>query len=228
MRKLLMVVASLLGLLVTIGVFVKPPSKNSVTPRRDRACGPVGLSGPELARWSKLTAKQKGDELFKRNVADDGLTKDAVVSLGRQTLEFAEVTGTDVEQNTVLNRKLFTLWGVTLSQESDAMDQMYTAAQLANKMPMQQLQRTMLFNAPSLQLMGYNFTDSLALIASLTAKGHDAGNVIAIMGRAILTFARQGKPSKQALAELIQKMTEAKSDTEAAEIAVQTLGSKQH
>ena len=148
-----------------------------------------------------------------------GLTGAALEDLTGYALKFAKVTGTDVATAVTSNEKLFAQWGIATKDQSQALDVLYVASQKSG-IGAAQLGSSMASMGPVLRSFGFSFQEAAGLIATFEKSGLDATEVTRGLQTAFISWAKSGADPKQALSDLIKKMSETTNAADAVALAV--------
>lgn len=153
------------------------------------------------------------------------LTGDDLEDLSGRFIKFAEINETDVTSSIDKVQKLMAAWGVDASDAGGVLD-LLTAKSQESGVSVETLAESVQKNKVALSDMGLSMEDSVALLAELDKNGIETSDVMAGMKKALVNAAKEGKTSKQAFAELEERMKGTASDTEAAQIAMELFGNK--
>lgn len=154
-----------------------------------------------------------------------GLTGQPLQQLSQQMLELSRITGTELNANVESVAKVFQNFGVTAGDQSGKLDVLFRASQQSG-VSVQALAETMSGAGVVLRQVGLNFDQSAAFIATLAKAGVDASDVMPALSRTLATAAKNGKDASVVFSETFNSIKNAKSDTDAAGVALEVFGAK--
>lgn len=154
-----------------------------------------------------------------------GLTGQELEDLSAQFVKFAELNGTDVTQSVDSVQAAMAAFGVETESASDVLDILNKAGQDTGT-SVTQLAADLTTNAVALQEMGFGINDSAGLLANLNKNGLDSSAVMGGLKKALQNATKDGKTMDEALADLQKSLAGAKTDTEAAQAAMELFGNK--
>jgi TP901 family phage tail tape measure protein len=154
-----------------------------------------------------------------------GLTGQPLQQLSQQMLELSRITGTELNANVESVAKVFQNFGVTAGDQSGKLDVLFRASQQSG-VSVQALAETMSGAGVVLRQVGLNFDQSAAFIATLAKAGVDASDVMPALSRTLATAAKNGKDASVVFSETFNTIKNAKSDTDAAGVALEVFGAK--
>lgn len=154
-----------------------------------------------------------------------GVTGDQLDELSRQFLKFAQLNETDVNTSIDTVQSAMAAFGVSAEDASLVLDTFNAAGQNTG-ISVDQLAEKLKQNAVALQEMGFGLSDSAMFLAELDKAGVDTSTVLTGLKAALKNATKEGKPMNQALQEIQDSLVNAKSDTEAAQLATELFGTR--
>lgn len=154
-----------------------------------------------------------------------GATGDTLEALSRQFIEFAEINGTDLNNAIDSVDAIMTKYGVDSSHTAEVLGLMTKAGQDTGR-SMDTLQNALNTNGATLKEMGLGLTESINLLAEFEANGVDTTQALAGLKKAQQNATADGKTLGDALGETITKIKDAKTETDALQIATDLFGKK--
>ena len=176
-----------------------------------RSTGEVGDKLDSLEKSFKnlyVGSAQSGEAISAAMVAitqKTGATGDALEGLTKSALNFSKVTGVDLVASVKTNEMVFQSWGISAAGQAGKLDVLYVASQKTG-IGVDQLSQAMLTMGPTLRNVGFEFNESVALIASFEKAGLDATDMTMGLNVAFAKFSAANKDPKQALLDLIDKL----------------------
>lgn len=154
-----------------------------------------------------------------------GLTGEELEENTELFLDFADVTGQDVQASVVAVTQAMNRWGLEAEDIPDLLDKLTYAGQ-ASGVSVSALEQNLIDGAGTLQAMGYSLDDAIALMMKLETQGIDSASVIMAMKKSFQESAEAGTDAKQDWEELLASITNATSETEANSIAIDAFGNR--
>jgi hypothetical protein len=140
-----------------------------------------------------------------------------------QFVRLSRLTKTDVAENVRLGTRLFGDWSIASKDQAGALDLVFRATQQSG-IGLQDLMQTVVeFGAP-LRNMGFEFGDSVAMLAKWEKEGVNTSTVLTGMKFALKTFAKAGLDPQRALEKLIPKMRDMRDEQKAMDLGMKTFG----
>lgn len=134
-----------------------------------------------------------------------GLTGDQLRDASGQFLELSRLTGTDVASNVRLGTRLFGDWSIATEKQADALDLVFRATQ-ASGVGLNDLMETVVqFGAP-LRNIGFQFEESIAMLAKWEREGVNVETALTGMRFALKTFAAEGTDPRKGLPAVIAEI----------------------
>ncbi len=153
------------------------------------------------------------------------LTGDKLQSLSEQFLQFAQINETDLNSSIDSTDAIMNKFQIDASRTSDVLG-LFTKVGQDTGISMETLFNSLQTNGASLQELGFDLTQSTMLLAQMEASGVDTATGVTSLKKAVTNLTDSGEPLNTALSEVITSIKDAKSDTEALNIASSTFGSK--
>lgn len=154
-----------------------------------------------------------------------GLTGEELQGLTKSVLDFSRVTGSDASTNVRDLTRLFDQWHISTENQIPTMDKLLRASQ-ATGIGVGQLEAALVKNATALKGTGIDFDRATALIGSFEKAGVNTEQALAGMGKAFATLAKDGKDGFYGVAQGIEAIQNAGTESEAAGIAIKLFGAK--
>lgn len=154
-----------------------------------------------------------------------GLTGDALEALSSEFVKFAELNDTDVTSSVDSVQAAMAAFGIDANHATDVLDILTKASQDTGT-SVDTLSSDLTTNATALQEMGFGLSESVGFMANLNKNGVDASTVMGGLKKAFVNATKEGKTMDQAMSELQGAIMGAKTDTEAAQIAMELFGTK--
>jgi phage-related minor tail protein len=154
-----------------------------------------------------------------------GSTGEELETLSTAFLRFAELNGTDVSGSIDRVQAAMEAFGLKSTDAVNVLDILNKAGQDTG-VSVDKLSQDLLTNATALQEMGFNINQSVGFLAKLNKSGIDSSAVMTGMKKALQEATKDGVPLQEALAQLQDKMQNAKSSTEAMQLAMDLFGNK--
>jgi TP901 family phage tail tape measure protein len=195
-----------------------------------RGTGAQGEALRELEReWRKLAVSvTQSFEDSARVLADYntrlGLTGKALRDVSKQALDASRMMGEDVNSVVTESAKAMQSWGVEAENMSEFLDKIFKASQTTG-VGMSSLSSQLYRYGASLKAMGFDLDSSIALLAQFEREGVNVERIMSAMTMGLNRMARSGVADvNQAFIQLIREIQNAKTNTEAANIAVKVFG----
>ncbi|CAB5217893.1 COG5412 Phage-related protein [uncultured Caudovirales phage] len=154
-----------------------------------------------------------------------GLTGEPLRNLSGQILDLSRITKTDLTGNIAAVSDVFRNFGVSAEDQGGKLDELFRASQ-ASGVSVADLSRTMSDSGVVLRAVGFDFTQSAALIGTLGKAGIDASDVMPALGKSLATAAKDGKSAQDVFKQTFDAINAAPDATTAAGIAMDTFGAK--
>lgn len=153
------------------------------------------------------------------------LTGDALEQLSGKFIKFAALNETDVSSAIDSVQAAMAAFNVDTSKAGDVLDMLNKASQETG-VPVSKLSDSLLANGVALQEMGFRIGPAIGLLARMEKNGVDSSTAMAGFKKALQNATKEGKPLDDVLTELQTAMLNAKTETEAAQLATEVFGTK--
>lgn len=140
-------------------------------------------------------------------------------------IQFAEINGTQVTSSVDQVDKIMQAWNVDSSQTGNVLG-LLTAKAQETGISVDTLESNVLDNNAAFKEMGLSLPQAINLMAQFDANGVDTTQALAGFKKALQNATAEGKSMDQALEETIGSIKDAKTDTEALQIATELFGKK--
>jgi TP901 family phage tail tape measure protein len=154
-----------------------------------------------------------------------GLTGQPLQNVSKQFLELSRITKTDVAGNIDAGTAALNSFGATANQQPAFLDQIFRASQNSG-VGFAELSNELAANGTVLRAVGFDFTESTALIAALGKAGVSTSDVMPALSRTMKTAAEQGKDAGTVFQETFDAIKAAPDATSAAQVAMEVFGDK--
>lgn len=154
-----------------------------------------------------------------------GTAGEELESLTRSALRFAKVTGADLKTSVEENEKVFLQFGITAEQQATALDVLYVAQQKTG-ISSEKLSASLLEMGPALKNFNFKLPEAVALVGSFEKAGLSATDITMGLSKAFTVLSKSGEDPKQALIELIEKMSNAETRADALNMSIDIFGAK--
>lgn len=138
---------------------------------------------------------------------------------------FAEVTDQDTSTAIKGVSDLMHKWNIETEDAPKVLDQLTKAGQMSG-ISVAELTSELSQNQATLSELGYNTTQSIALLSSFSKEGINSSSVLTGMKTAMAGFAQAGLNGREELAKVVTQIQEASTSTEALSIATETFGAR--
>jgi phage-related minor tail protein len=143
----------------------------------------------------------------------------------KQFIQFATVNGTNVTQSVDQVDKIMKAWNVDASQTGNLLG-LLTAKAQETGISVDTLERYVLDNNAQFKEMGLSLPQAINLMAQFDANGVDSTQAMAGLKKALQNATSEGKSMDEALSDTIGSIKNAKTETEAMQIATELFGKK--
>jgi len=154
-----------------------------------------------------------------------GLTGDELEDLSVKFLKFAKLNGTDVNSSIDSVQAAMAMFGIESDRAGEVLDIMNKVGQDTG-VSMDDLAKSLMDNGTVLKELGLDINQSANFLGNLEKNGIDSTAMMGGLKKAMQNAAKDGKTLDEAMADLQKEMQGAKSDTEAAQIAMELFGNK--
>ena len=143
----------------------------------------------------------------------------------KQFIQFATINGTNVTQSVDQVDKIMKAWNVDASQTGNLLG-LLTAKAQETGISVDTLESNVLDNNAAFKEMGLSLPQAINLMAQFDANGVDSTQAMAGLKKALQNATAEGKSMDEALSETIGSIKNAKTETEAMQIATELFGKK--
>lgn len=154
-----------------------------------------------------------------------GLTGKPLETLSLQAIRLSRITKTDLKGNLDAVVPLLDQWGLKGDKAGATLDLLFRASQKSG-VAVAQLAGDLSGAGVQLRAVGFDLSQSTALIALLGKEGLGVKDVVPAISRAMAKAAKDGKNAGQVFSDTFKGIKNAKSDTEAAGIALDVFGAR--
>ena len=143
----------------------------------------------------------------------------------KQFIQFATINGTNVTQSVDQVDKIMKAWNVDASQTGNLLG-LLTAKAQETGISVDTLESNVLDNNAAFKEMGLSLPQAINLMAQFDANGVDSTQAMAGLKKALQNATSEGKSMDEALSDTIGSIKNAKTETEAMQIATELFGKK--
>lgn len=154
-----------------------------------------------------------------------GLSGDELQNFSEKMLKFSQLNNTDVSTSIDNVYSAMTAWGISMEDADKFLDLLNATGQKTGA-NVDKLTSSLTTNAGSLKDMGFTAEQATTFLGNLETAGVDADTVMQGLKKALANSAKEGKSTKDALAELQATMASSTSDTEKTVAAMELFGAK--
>lgn len=154
-----------------------------------------------------------------------GLTGDALEELSGKFVKFGQLNETDVSNAVDKTQQILSAFGLTADDAGGMLDTLNEVSQRTG-VSVDELMASAQANATAFKDLGFGAADTINFLGQLDVSGADSSAVLAGLKKAMQNAAKEGKPMSSAMEEVQSSIKNAKSDTEATQIAMELFGAK--
>lgn len=154
-----------------------------------------------------------------------GYTGDKLVDLSKKMLEYCRITGSDGVDSTQTLRKCMDSFNLSEEDSINLLD-MWASVGQSTGQDVNQLTDAYFQHRAELDDMNISYETAIPLFAKIQQSGGNVNTVIKGLSTAYKNWAKDGKDANAELKNTFNKIKNAKSDTEASAIAMDTFGNK--
>ncbi len=154
-----------------------------------------------------------------------GLTDDALESLSKQFIEFAEINGTDLNNAIDTVDKMIKQFGLDTEDATDVLGIMTKRGQETG-ISMDTLMSSISSNSSTLKELGFSLEESVNLLSQFEINGVDTSAALRSLKTSVNNAADGTLTAREALEKTIDSIKNAETSTEALTIAQSTFGTK--
>lgn len=152
-------------------------------------------------------------------------TGEELESTSKQFVQFASINGTNVTQSVDQVDKIMRAWNVDASQTGNLLG-LLTAKAQETGISVDTLEGYILNNNAQFKEMGLTLPQAINLMAQFDENGVDSTQAMAGLKKALQNATSEGKSMDEALSDTIGSIKNAKTETEAMQIATELFGKK--
>ena len=152
-------------------------------------------------------------------------TGEELESTSKQFVQFASINGTNVTQSVDQVEKIMKAWNVDASQTGNLLG-LLTAKAQETGISVDTLEGYVLDNNAQFKEMGLTLPQAINLMAQFDENGVDSTQAMAGLKKALQNATSEGKSMDEALSDTIGSIKNAKTETEAMQIATELFGKK--
>ena len=196
-----------------------------------KATGATGASAKDLEKSYKNVSKNIVADFGDIGAAMGevntrfGYTGGELEKATQQFLKFADITGTDATNAVQIVSKAIEGAGLDSKEYAVLLDQLAVAAQ-ASGVSVDTLADGITKNGATMRSLGFDTSETIAIIAQMEKAGVSTETALAGMKKAAAEWAKDGKNPREEFQKTIDLISNADSDTKAAEIALENFGNK--
>lgn len=196
-----------------------------------KATGATGASAKDLEKSYKNVSKNIVADFGDIGAAMGevntrfGYTGGELEKATQQFLKFADITGTDATNAVQIVSKAIEGAGLDSKEYTVLLDQLAVAAQ-ASGVSVDTLADGITKNGATMRSLGFDTSETIAIIAQMEKAGVNTETAFAGMKKAAAEWAKDGKKPREEFQKTIDLISNADSDTKAAEIALENFGNK--
>ena len=154
-----------------------------------------------------------------------GLTGQALEDMTKDFLKFASINDADVETSIANVDKIMTKFGVDSNQTINVLGLLTSASQKSG-ISIDALESSLESNGAALKELGFDITESVNLLSMMESNGVDTSTAMTSLSKAVQNATKDGKDAETAMREQIDAIKNAKTETEALQIATELFGKK--
>lgn len=154
-----------------------------------------------------------------------GLTGEPLQALSTQFINLSRITGTDLPTNISNITRVFGDWNMSADEQGGALDKLYRAAQ-ASGIGIDQLSTSVVQSGASLRTLGFDFDESIALLAQFDKAGVNSEAVMAGLKSGIGKMAKEGESVPETFRRLMGEIEKLGPGSEATALAVEMFGTR--
>ena len=195
----------------------------------------TGASGDKLKEFNDIAARVYGNvDTDDFSSVAEGLGEintrleaqgDELEELTKLFVEYADATDSDVKQAVKSVSDVIHSYNVELKDTGDLLDKLTVAGQISG-ISVDSLSDQLTKNKASLQALGYDLTDSIALLSAFEKSGINSEAALTGLRQGIAKLAKDGKEGKEGLQEVIDLIKAAGSESESNALAIEYFGNR--
>ncbi len=155
-----------------------------------------------------------------------GLTGKALAEVSEKALNMARMLGEDVGGVVAQSSKAIQDWGVDVQDAASFLDKLFVAAQQTG-ISVSKLSEGLYKYGSPMRALGFDIDTAIATLANFEKAGVNVELVLGALRQGLAKMAREGIPeADKAFVELLSRIRNAATDTEATRLAIETFGSR--
>lgn len=154
-----------------------------------------------------------------------GFTDEKLKSISESYLQFAKINDADVSASVEKTARIMQAWNISSDNIPDLLG-MITAEGQKTGVAVDALMDKVLDNNSTFKEMGLSLEESIALMAQFEQNGVNDSTALAALKAAVKNSAKEGQSLSDVLQRNVKDIQNAKSDTEALQIATSLFGAK--
>ncbi len=154
-----------------------------------------------------------------------GLSGKSLQDISKQAIQVSDMLGENLGSVIEESSQAFQAWSLNADDMGAAMDYVFKASQ-STGVSFTTLMGSVQQFAPQLQELGYGFNESVSLIGQMDKAGVNASEVLAAMKKSVSSLAKEGLSASSGMELYTKKIKNAKSMTEATNIATEIFGTR--
>lgn len=150
----------------------------------------------------------------------------ALEEFTHRALDAADMLQVDAKGLYTAAAKSFNAYGIEAEKMADKLDYVWKVSQSTGT-GMQELMDTVQKNQTTFRALGYTYEESIALVGQMDKAGFEATDAMSALQKAVANMAKDGiKDMSKGLQNAIKKIKGAKTESEAAELAIEAFGAR--
>lgn len=154
-----------------------------------------------------------------------GFTDGVLEESARKFLKFSDINTTDVKTSIESAKSAMSAYNLENSELAMVLDSV-TATSQSTGVATEKLFESVTKGAPQIKALGLSFSEGAELIGQFEKAGVDGDAALAALNKSRSNFAKDGKSLTEGLAEMKNKLADAKDETEKLNIANEVFGDK--
>lgn len=152
-------------------------------------------------------------------------TGEELEELSQAFIEFSKINETDVSNSVDKTDRIMKAFGVDAKDTKNVLG-LFTKVGQDTGMTMETLMGTLDKNGASFRTLGFDLGSSAQMLAEFEANGADTEGILTSLKKAVANAAKEGKNANTMLSETAAAIVNAKTKTEALQIATNVFGTK--
>ena len=195
----------------------------------------TGATGEQLKKLEKsfekvYAALPLSADVVATAIADintlTGAEGTALEEFTHRALDAADMLKVDAKGLYTAAAKSFNAFGISAEQMADKLDFVWKVSQSTGT-GMEELMETVQQNQTTFRSLGYEYEQAIALIGQLDKAGFETTDAMSALQKAVANMAKAGvKDMSKGLQNAIDKIKNAKTESEAAQLAIEAFGAR--